>query len=152
MLALPEIIAMNAQEALQNAILYTDDVEYVMVGLPPNAIMAAAGVLAEIGSAFGTLIVDKDEVTLIITAELFEDFDARLPEARLSSSMRLITFDIVLPMDLVGFIALVGQLLAENGISIIPLGAFERDHLLVSAEDFDAAWNVLQNPGVADDD
>jgi len=135
---------MNAKQALQQATLYTDDTPYLMIGLHPRAITAAAGVLAEVGEPFSTLIVDKDEVTLIISSDAYQEFEKRLPDARLSEPMRLLTFDLVLPMELTGFMALVSNLLAEGEIPIIPLGAFERDHLLIAEAHFPKAMEILE--------
>lgn len=133
-----------AEEALKNATLYTDDALYRVVRLPAPAIWASAGVLAEIAQAFSALVADKDEVTLVLPAEAWEHFAARLPEHEImAGDYRLITFDIVLEPDLVGFMALVGRLLAEAGISILPLAAFHRDHVLVPAAQFTAAWDAL---------
>jgi hypothetical protein len=135
---------LGALDYLKQATLYTDDLDYLMIGLHPRAVIAAAGVLAEIGEPFGTLIVDKDEVTLIIPAADYEEFQKRLPDAKLSDPMRLITLDVTLPPDLTGFMALVGKLLGEAGIPIIPIGAFERDHVLVPSTRFAEAWVVLE--------
>lgn len=134
---------MNAQEALQQAVLYTDDNDYLMIGLPAPAITVAAGILAEISDPFGAVIVDKDEVTLIIPAEVLPAFEKRLPDASVSAPMRLITFDLPLPPDLIGFMALVAKTLADANISVMPLAAYQRDHILVTAQDFDAAWATL---------
>ena len=134
----------KAQDFFKQAALYTDDIDYVMIKLHPRAIIAAAGVLAEIGEPFGALLVDKDEVTLIIAEEVLEDFTGRLPGAEFSGKWRLITFDIELPPDLTGFMALLGKLLGEVEIPIIPLGAYSRDHVLVPADRFEQAWQYLK--------
>jgi len=135
---------MNAQETLKNTRLYTDERDYLLVGLPPQAITVAAGVLAEIGEPFAALLVDKDEVTLVIDAEDYAEFSGRLPGARASTAYRLITLDAELPPDLTGFMALVAGLLAAANIPIIPLGAFSRDHVLVPSAQFAAAWATLE--------
>lgn len=135
----------EAQEFFKKAVLFTDDVEYVMVSLPARAITLAAAILAEINDPFGCLIVDKDEVTLTIPAECLEDYRERLRHAHFSEPMRLITFDIVLPPTLTGFMAFVADLLAQAKIPIIPIGAYHRDHLLVSAEHFQKAWQLLKD-------
>lgn len=135
---------MNAVEALRQAQLYTDEVEYLMLKLHPRAMIAAAGVLAEVADPFTALVVDKDEVTLIIPSEVLEEFEGRLGGAEQSAVLRLITFDLELPPTLTGFMALVAQLLAEANIPIIPLGAYSRDHVLVAASDFDKAWQTLK--------
>lgn len=134
-----------AGHAFSEAKLYTDGVLYTLIHLPAGAIMAAAGVLAEIGTPFCTLIADKDEVTLVLPSVEWEMFSHRLPDARPADQFRLITFDLPLDHGLVGFMALVSRLLAESGVPIMAFSAFERDHILVAAAQFDRAWQVLQN-------
>lgn len=48
---------------------------------------------------------------------------------------RLITFDMILPFGLVGFLAAVAGALARDGISLFALSAYSTDHILV--RDFD---------------
>jgi hypothetical protein len=134
----------TVEQALKAAQLYSDNIEYRLIHLPPNAITAAAGVIAEIGEPFAALIVDKDEVTLVIPAEAVEVFARRLRDHRLSdSTYRLITFDLELEPTLTGFIARIATALAEAQIPILPFAAFSRDHLLVPSTQFDAAWAAL---------
>lgn len=135
----------EAQDFFKQAVLFTDDVEYVMVSLPSRAITLGAAILAEINDPFGCLIMDKDEVTLIIPAECLEDYRERLRHAHVSEPMRLITFDVVLPPTLTGFMAFIAELLAAAKVPIIPIGAYHRDHLLVSAEHFPKAWQLLKD-------
>lgn len=133
------------QQALERAKLYTDEIEYSLVHLPPNGILAAAGVLAQIGEPFSALIVDKDEVTLVIPADLVAEFSGRLRDHHLGTfPYRLITFDAELEPTLTGFIARVADVLARAGVPILPLAAFSRDHVLVPADKFAVAWDALQ--------
>ncbi len=78
-------MAQTVEQALQQAKLYTDDMLYSLIHLPPNGIMAAAGVLAQIGEPFGALIADKDEVTLVIPADMVDDFASRLRDHRVGA-------------------------------------------------------------------
>ncbi len=133
-----------AEKLLSQAPLFTDDVTYLVVHAPARAIIAAAGILAEISEPFSALIADKDEVTLVIAAEHWEEFGHRLAESRLGGEYRLITFDLPLPSDLLGFLALVGRILADAGVSILAFSACERDHILVPAPAFQAAWDALR--------
>lgn len=141
----------TVEQALQAAQLYTDEIEYRLVHLPSRAIMAAAGVIAEIGEPFAALLVDKDEVTLVIPAEAVEVYERRLREHRLSeATYRLITFDLELEPTLTGFMARIAAAMAAAQIPILPFAAFSRDHLLVPSMQFDAAWatlKTLQNNG-----
>lgn len=134
------------KQILAEVPLYTDDRPYVIIHLPARAVVAAAGVLAEVGEAFSVMIADKDEVTLVLAEEIWENFKrARLPEHRVAPGrFRLITFDLPLEPDLVGFMAAVSGALAEAGISLMAFSAYERDHLLVPSNRFDAARSALQ--------
>ena len=141
----------TVEQALQTAQLYTDEIEYRLIYLPPKAIMAAAGVIAEIGEPFAALLVDKDEVTLVIPAEAVKVYERRVRAHRLSDAVyRLITFDLELEPTLTGFMARIAAALAAAQIPILPFAAFNRDHLLVPNAQFDAAWatlKALQNNG-----
>jgi hypothetical protein len=133
------------RQALKQAQLYSDGIDYLVIKLPARAITVAAGIIAEIGEAFCALIVDKDEVSLIIPAEAIEDFANRLKDHRTSPMLyRLITFDLELDFDIFGFMAEVSQVLAEAKVPILPIAAFSRDHILVPSSQFDIALKALQ--------
>ncbi|MAS34190.1 MAG: hypothetical protein CL610_09290 [Anaerolineaceae bacterium] len=135
----------SVEQVLAQAVFYSDDQLYDLIQLPAKAIMAAAGVMAEIGEPFGALIVDKDEVSLIIPAEAWDDFQGRLPGSQAGSTQyRLITFDVVLEPDLVGFMALISRALADAQISILTYAAFSRDHFLVPVDQFNLALQALE--------
>jgi hypothetical protein len=138
-------MSQTVQEALATTKLYSDGQDYVLVKLPSAAIMAAAGVVAEISEPFCALLVDKDEVSLIILAEAWEDFAPRLRGHTVAKKQyRLITFDAELELSLVGFMAQVSRVLADAQVPILPLAAFTRDHILVPADYFDVAMTALQ--------
>jgi uncharacterized protein len=135
----------EARRYLVEARFYSDSERYVLVRLPAKAITAAAGIIAEISDPFTALIVDKDEVTLIVPEEATEEFAARLRDHIVSEERyRLITIDVILPPDLVGFMALVSTALAEANISVFPYAAYSRDHILVRETQHAAAVDVLE--------
>lgn len=139
-------MSQTVEQALSQTKLYTDQVDYALVRLPAAAITPAAGIVAEIGEPFSALIVDKDEVTIIIPQEALEDFAKRLIAAKVAEkTYRLITFDIELDLTLVGFMARVSAALAHAGVSILPLAAFTRDHILVPADQIDTALAALES-------
>jgi hypothetical protein len=131
-------------EAFSQTVLYTDGMVYSLIHLPPQAITPAAGILAEIGQPFLALIVDKDEVSLILPTQNWQAVAHRLPGAEATHNLRLITFDVVLDHGLIGYLALVSRALAEAGIPILALSAYERDHVLVPQEHFETAWATLE--------
>jgi hypothetical protein len=81
---------------------------------------------------------------LVLPQEAWQEFAHRLPDHRMADAYRLITFDLPLDPALIGFMALVSRILAEAGVSILALSAFERDHVLVPAAQFQAAWDALR--------
>lgn len=137
-------MSLTAQEAFKKSILVSDESLYVLVKLPPTAIWAAAGILAQFGEAFSALIADKDETTLVFPTEAWEEFGSRLPNADVSEEYRLISFDLVLNFDLVGYMAIVSQVLAHADVPIMAFSAFSRDHILVPAQLFQKAWDALR--------
>lgn len=138
-------MAQTVEQVLAKATLFSDGELYKLVHLPPNAITAAAAVLAEIGEPFSALIVDKDEVTLVLSKADLEEYARRLPDHKASADdYRLITFDVELEPTLTGFMARVSQVLAEAKVVIMPFAAFNRDHLLVPAHQFEQAMKALR--------
>jgi hypothetical protein len=135
---------MNPTQAFSQAALYTDGIEYRLVHLPPTDLPAAGALLAEIGSPFCALIADKDEITLLLAQPIWERVAARFPDHRVAAPYRLITFDLPLDFELVGFMALVSAILAEARVSILAISAFERDHIFVPAASFQTAWDALK--------
>ncbi|MCK6578067.1 MAG: ACT domain-containing protein [Anaerolineae bacterium] len=139
-------MAQTVEGALRQAGFETDGVIYVMVRLTANGTTAAAGILAQIGEPFASLVADKHEVTLIIPQEVVEDFRPRFRDHQISETLyRLITLDVVLEPTLVGFMARLSTALASAKISILPYAAFSRDHLLVPADQFDLAMKTLRD-------
>lgn len=135
----------TAAAALKQAILYTDGQDYILAKLPPKAITAAAGVVAQVGEPFCALIVDKDEVSVVLPEEAWDDFHQRMPGHVLSTyHYRLLTLDIELEPDVIGFMARISAALAGAGVSILPLAAYSRDHLMIRAEQLDLAVATLQ--------
>ena len=134
----------TAAEIFAQATLYTDDYAYTLIHLPPTAITPAAAVLAEIGESFSALIADKDEVTLLLAQDDWSAYQHRLPDHETMGPYRLITFDLELDPDLIGFMAYICTILAEAGVSVLPYSAYARDHIFVQAGDFESAWNALK--------
>jgi hypothetical protein len=135
---------MNPTQAFSQAALFTDGIEYRLVHLPLTDLPTAAALLAEIGSPFCALIADKDEITVLLAQPIWERVAARFPDRRVAAPYRLITFDLPLDFELIGFMALVSAILAEAHVSILAISAFERDHIFVPSARFQTAWDALK--------
>ncbi|HOW86406.1 MAG TPA: ACT domain-containing protein [Candidatus Aminicenantes bacterium] len=62
---------------------------------------------------------------------------------------RLITFDMVLPLSLVGFLAAVSGALADAGVNIFSLSAYTTDHVFVKDQMLETAIKSLEKLGLA---
>jgi hypothetical protein len=89
------------------------------------------------------ILSDKYEVTLMLDETDYQTCRHAIPEAKIESGFRLLTFEIVLDFNVVGFLAEISRILADAGISIIALSAFSRDHLLIKQNDLAKALKVL---------
>lgn len=67
----------------------------------------------------------------------------------LEPGWRLVTFDMVLPFGLVGFLAEVAGALAKAGVSLFALSAYSTDHILVKEIDLEKAVKALKGLGIA---
>jgi hypothetical protein len=95
------------------------------------------------------LLRDPFEVTLLLEESDWRAMRHAARDARVESGFRLVTLDVELPWNVVGFLAHVTQILAKEGIAVGALSAFSRDHLLVKQDDLGKALRVL-SPHVAE--
>jgi hypothetical protein len=134
------------QQALSQGELYTDNLSYRYLKLPLASVSKAANVASmEKSNPFLAFMVDKDEVTMMLTTKGYESNKGQLGDHEAGETLyRLITFDIVLEPTLIGFMAEISGALAKISVSILPFAGYSRDHLFVAQADFDKAMSVLQ--------
>ena len=87
---------------------------------------------------------DKWEVTLVFDEIDFGKIRDSVPNSKVETNFRLLSFDVELDFDVVGFIARIASILAAAGISILPFSSFSRDHLLVRQNDLAGALKALR--------
>lgn len=118
--------------------LYLPETHYVVASLPLTDYPAAVEVLRE-ADGFVSLIRDKQEITLMITEEIWQGVAARFPAAQARGHWRMIRFDTFLDFSVVGFIAEISRALAEADISILSVSSYSTDAVLVQEAQFNAA-------------
>lgn len=96
----------------------------------------------DVSNAFAT-VRDENETTVVIAEDEFDEADARGVEP----DWKRLTFDVVLPFDLVGFLAAVSSALAAEDVSLFALSAYSTDHILVKREDVPRAARTLEELG-----
>ncbi len=88
------------------------------------------------------VITDGAEITVV--AELRNGLEVLEEE----KPFRIISFDTKLPFDLIGFLAYITKLLADQNISLFAISSFSTDHILMKEVYLDRAMEVLRNAGV----
>ena len=89
------------------------------------------------------LLRDPFEVTLLLEESDWRAMRHAARDARVEAGFRLVTLDVELGWDVVGFLAHVSGLLAAAGVPLGALSAFSRDHLLIKQDDLGEALRVL---------
>jgi hypothetical protein len=89
------------------------------------------------------LLRDSHEVTLVCEEEDWLAMRHAARDARVETGFRLVTLDIELQWNVVGFLARVTDILAAAGVSVGALSAFSRDHLLIKQDELATALRAL---------
>lgn len=89
------------------------------------------------------ILRDAHEITLLLDEVDWRVMQPAAANARVEGEFRLMTFDLELDWNVVGFLAHVTKILADAGVSCGALSAFSRDHLLIKQADLPRAMLAL---------
>jgi uncharacterized protein len=135
----------SVEELLRRARVEVSPSTFYLIGLRHEdwARLLENPELSPRASAPFMLLRDEHEVTLLLDETDWRTMRHAARDARIESDFRLLTFDIKLEWNVVGFLARVTEILAEAGISCGALSAFSRDHLLIKQDELGNALRVL---------
>ena len=88
-------------------------------------------------------IIDHNEITVIMDETKVDEEDV----IEIEKGWRLLTFEMVLPLELVGFLATVSTAFAEEEIPIFAVSAYSTDHIFVRDKDLPKAKEKLRTLG-----
>lgn len=97
------------------------------------------------GTAPFMILRDAREVTLLLDEVDYGTVRHMLRDAKTEGVFRMLTFNIELEWNIVGYFALISKILADAEIPIGAVSAFSRDHLLIKQEYLPKALKVLGN-------
>ena len=103
------------------------------------AIVKSKNILPNVFAA----IKDKREITVIIDQSKINIKGA----IKIRKNYKILTFGMVLPFGLVGFLAKISKALAEENISIFAISAYSTDHILIRNKDLKNAVKKLKSLG-----
>ena len=88
------------------------------------------------------VITDGAEITVVA------EIDHRLTVLEEEKPFRIISFDTKMPFDLIGFLAYITKLLADQNISLFAISSFSTDHILMKEAYLSKAIEVLKDAKV----
>ena len=136
---------MNASELLKNAKVEVAPETFFLVSLKHDdwlKLLENPELSPRMSAPF-MIFRDKWETTLLLDEIDFTTLRYAIREAKTEGNFRLLTFDIELDFNVVGFLAEAARILSEAEISIVALSAFSRDHILIKQKDLAKALKVL---------
>ncbi|MFA5857235.1 MAG: ACT domain-containing protein [Candidatus Pacearchaeota archaeon] len=89
-------------------------------------------------------IQDEDEITVVIKDNVIEKEDI----ISIEKAFKIVTFDSIIPLNLIGFIAKISQLLAKENISIFVISSFSKEYVLIKEKSLKKAVSALKKIGV----
>jgi hypothetical protein len=144
----------------------------VLVWKEEFSVVKARAPIPEVFAAEAFAVIkDKNEVTVIIEeskvnakedSRAKEDLGKNLNEnpkanenqdknqksiLEVEKGWKLLTFDMTLPFELVGFLAKVSQILADAKISIFAISSYSTDHIMVKKKDLPRTLTKLKSLG-----
>jgi hypothetical protein len=120
---------------------HADDYRVVSIKLDEEA--KARSLLRDL-QPFSSVTYDNNEVSVVLRASDWERLKGEFSGFDEAGPYRLLTFDIVLDLSIVGFLSVVSAVLAEEGVSIYAISTYLRDHILVRKEDSPRAVAALR--------
>lgn len=136
---------MNAKELLRSAKVEVAADTFAFVGMTREGLL---GLLSDVSlsprmSAPFMIFMDSHEVTLVLDEIDLANMRSGLNGSKIENGYRMLTFDIVLDVSVVGFMAEVSRILADAGVAMLALSAYSRDSLLIKQDDLAKALKVL---------
>ena len=116
---------------------------FVLVGVEPRMRRLAFQLLINVDESFVQCIAEPEVFTLVLPEPTWREVQAAFPRARVQQPFRVISFDLDLPPDLVGFLARVTDALAYANVSVLAICGYSRDYVMVRDEDIPAATQAL---------
>jgi len=117
--------------------------DYSIVFIDPRYEGKARSLLRDM-RPYSSVTYTDEEVSVVLRASDWDALRGNFPESREEGLYRLLTFDIVLDLSIVGFLSVVSTALAEEGVSIYVVSTYLKDHILVKKADEARALGALR--------
>jgi hypothetical protein len=122
---------------------YARPEQFVLAAIEAHDLPVVLRLLAGVTSPFFQLIAEPSTITLLLPETEWRMLRPAFARARVEQPMRVISFDLELPPDLVGFMALLCAALAAEHISLLAVCSYARDYLVVRGEELERALAAI---------
>ncbi len=117
--------------------------DFFIVSIPKGNLNLVKENIKNLDNEFFSVINEKDEITLILSKQNWKKISNDFKEVKIEKDYKVITFDINLNLNIVGYLAQITKLLAKNNISILAVSTYLKDHILVRNKDLDKSIKAL---------
>jgi len=135
-------ITSDMKKILAKTLIKEHPDDYLIVFIDPRQRKQAWELVNDL-KPFTSYTITSDEVSLVLRSSDWVKMSDSFLGYREEGPYRLITFDIVLDLSIVGFLSVIATALAESGVSIYALSTYLKDHILVKKRDAGKAIDVL---------
>jgi hypothetical protein len=134
----------NLDELLGKTKLVVLPEDYYVISLPVDAKPIPGEWYRPATTRFAVFIREPNEITLVVPRRKWLRMQHMFDRYDVSDPMKVITFDIKLSFNVYGYIAAISRVLADAGISVLPMSSFKRDHILVQKKDLPRSVKLLR--------
>ena len=117
---------------------------YVLASLEPGLLGRAAALAGRAKGTFVALLLERDEVSLVVSEELWNGGALEAGCRAVARPFRVLTLDCDVDLEVTGYFAPAAERLARAGIPIVPACGYLKDHILVREQDAGRALAVLE--------
>ena len=139
MLEVPDEI----RKILAETIITEHKDDYVIVYIDPREEKTARTHLTDL-MPFSSITYTPDEVSVVVREMEWAGLKNCFHSYKEGEPYCLLTFDIVLDLSIIGFMAVITKVLADEGVAVYAISTYLKDHLLVKKSDSKKAVQALQ--------
>lgn len=118
--------------------------EFLIICISKEHLVKAKQKISEFEDSFFSFVNEKDEITFILSQKNWQQISVDFNNAKIEKDYKIITFDIPLEWNIVGYLAEITKLLSKNKISVGVVSTYSKDHILVKKENVNKTLETLQ--------
>ncbi|MGH1542268.1 MAG: hypothetical protein ACRBHB_17710 [Arenicella sp.] len=100
---------------------------------------------ALIDDSYHSVIRDQHEIALILHETIWDKYRVQKSHQNEFGPLKGITFNVVVDIEVSGYLAPMVEKMAEHNISIVPQCALIYDHVFIDTEDTSAVLSIIEN-------